>query len=591
MNRLLKRTLTTAFVFTLGLAPLTVTATETEESSAPEDTTTVEGSVELEVNAGIKPTNPLYFLDQGLEKLRLFLANEEKEAKLLLQFAEERLAELEELDEDDVEAYADKLYESYGLNLERVNEIVAEIVATEGETEAIDKLKEQLLRAVEVNDVVEKVDSVSHEIREIITRVHTKSYAVSIATNLDETKVAELKAEGFGYGEILKLQAISELSGKTIDELIFLDIYTEEDEDEKEIDFGKLALEVGLTVEVDGELRPNMEAIRDQFKHYQEVMEDTREELRKTAEEEREALREELKKNLEAARHEMMERITLRLNVRLNNFLVEIDTIYNEKLEMINGLESISEERKAELLSELEEVKIELVEEVTEEVMEGDVNPRDLAKLNLTIHQKLNVFFEHQDLTVEERKAIDDGFNTTLKNVESLFNSILERVEQQTGVVVDDATRESLWLEIEGEIAGEDDFDEELFEELGEEIGEVLRDRFKDRLDPMNQSSTEELFNRVVENLESIVDGRLDAEMMVAFKAEVELHREEIIEEVNDERHMKYRQLMDEIEDLLEDFMEEHEIEADIEIDFNPNHMGEYHDFWENFRNNFQNRD
>src|SRR5690554_4129777 len=172
----------------------------------------VEDSVELEADAGIKPGSIFYGLDKSLEKLRLFFASEGKKQELLLKFAKERLAELNELDEEGLEKFGDSLYEQYGVNLEKVSEKLAEKIANGDVDKTIEKIKEKLDRAAEIEKAVssDKVEAISDNVKKKIKEVQTKTYAVNIVTDIDTEQVDALKELGYGYGEILKLQAFAE---------------------------------------------------------------------------------------------------------------------------------------------------------------------------------------------------------------------------------------------------------------------------------------------------------------------------------------------------------------------------------------------
>jgi len=99
--------------------------------------------------------------------------------------------------------------------------------------------------------------------------------------------VDELKSLGFGYGEMLKLQAVAEMSGKTIEELMYLDIFEEED-GEREIDFDKLATELGL----------EKDAIKSQFKQYKDAVRNIQKEQNESRKLEQQQKRDQIKQSI-----------------------------------------------------------------------------------------------------------------------------------------------------------------------------------------------------------------------------------------------------------------------------------------------------
>lgn len=450
-----------SFGFILLTSSFSALASEVEQIDTATEEVTLDG-------AGIKPGNLLYFLDKGVEDFRLWLANsEEKEAELLLKFAEERLAELNELDEDDLVEYADELYEEYGVNLETVNEMLATLIA-EGkisEEKAV-KLQEALGHTADVEAAVddEKVGKVTEELKEKVKEAQTKSYAVAVATGLEEAAITTLKDQGYGYGEILKLQAISQMSGLTIEDLLFLDIYEEDEDGEREIDFGRLATELGL----------EKDDIKDQFKTYKNAIKDVRKEKNEERKQEKEAKRDEIKQ-------QMNERLSEIISKHQDNFLAKIDEIFNAKLALINDL-SVSDERKAELIQELNEVKADLIEEVQELVEKNELNPHDLGELNREIAKEFNEILKDVDLTEEEQAELNESLVDVENQIRPLLNSIVTRYEARHGITLTEEQRQSVTSKV---LAKVDEIKEEDLEDQQEEIAELLED--------LDEEVTEEL--------------------------------------------------------------------------------------------------
>jgi len=96
------------------------------------------------VEPGVAPDSPLYGLDRAMERLRLAVtAGKAAKAKLKLKYAEERLAEAEQMiDEDKVEE-ADEAQEAHDEELEEVEELVEEL-ETDGEEEVAEEALEEV---------------------------------------------------------------------------------------------------------------------------------------------------------------------------------------------------------------------------------------------------------------------------------------------------------------------------------------------------------------------------------------------------------------------------------------------------------------
>ncbi|MCK4386764.1 MAG: hypothetical protein KAV41_01605, partial [Candidatus Pacebacteria bacterium] len=67
-----------------------------------------------DTKAGLKPGNFFYFLDTGFEKINLFfIFNSEKKAEKALEYANERLAEIKEIAEDNKPELVEKALAGY----------------------------------------------------------------------------------------------------------------------------------------------------------------------------------------------------------------------------------------------------------------------------------------------------------------------------------------------------------------------------------------------------------------------------------------------------------------------------------------------
>lgn len=99
---------------------------------------------EDEVDPGITPDSPLYGIDRALERIRYRLTfNNESKARYGLKMAEERLAEIEYLEEKGMEELADETEQQLDKNMERVKGISDKLPnnAKQGINEAVEKIE------------------------------------------------------------------------------------------------------------------------------------------------------------------------------------------------------------------------------------------------------------------------------------------------------------------------------------------------------------------------------------------------------------------------------------------------------------------
>ncbi len=90
--------------------------------------------------AGITPANPFYFLDEWMEKIvYFFTVGIENKTEKLLEFAEEKLAETQELLEKNEVSYAEKARDKYKEYLDDAQEL-AKKAKDEGDVGLADKL-------------------------------------------------------------------------------------------------------------------------------------------------------------------------------------------------------------------------------------------------------------------------------------------------------------------------------------------------------------------------------------------------------------------------------------------------------------------
>jgi len=344
----------------------------------------------LQVKAGIKPDSPFYFLDRGWEKFRLWITvNEEKEMKLLLKYSEERLAELNELNDDLLIKHADSLYEAYGINIEVINHQLSKwVIIGEMEESKLIIFKEQLNHIIEVDSSIEqsKINHISQEVKSKINDFKTTSCALVIVSHVDKQALHKLNDQGFGYGDMIKMMAIMDLSGKSIEELMYLDIYTEEKQ--KSIEMSQLANELDM----------DMHELHHQFQEYKNVVKKISEEENEERKQDQISLRNEL-------RVAFRNRMGLLIEHQKHQLLSKIEEIYHAKINIIENL-TISETMKSDLINELNDAKENLIKEIQNLVEKEKLNPRDLAEINRIINQVFNEIINNSDLDKESRDQI-----------------------------------------------------------------------------------------------------------------------------------------------------------------------------------------
>ncbi|RDU37522.1 hypothetical protein DRW41_06670 [Neobacillus piezotolerans] len=182
--------------------------------------TTASASTELEGTAGTTPDQFLYNFDQLFEDLKLlFTFDSEEEATLLMEFAKERLAEAALMTEAEKTEYVSSAVADYTKLLETAKETVSEVIADEEASDAVkEELTNKLEEAAELDESVE--GQLQEEELEEAQKIIDEAYLVAnVVKGFDTETVKNLRTKEFGYGEITKIISLSELSGKTIEEL------------------------------------------------------------------------------------------------------------------------------------------------------------------------------------------------------------------------------------------------------------------------------------------------------------------------------------------------------------------------------------
>jgi len=157
-------------------------AGETSNESAV-ITSDAETDAELE-DAGVTPDSPFYGLERAMERIRVaFTAGKANKAKLKIKYAEERLAEAEEMaDEDNVEA-AEEAQEAHDEELAEAEELVNEL-ETNGDEESAETALE------EVTELQDAIETHSQKVARVKNRILERKVA---AGNMSEEQLAHLR--------------------------------------------------------------------------------------------------------------------------------------------------------------------------------------------------------------------------------------------------------------------------------------------------------------------------------------------------------------------------------------------------------------
>lgn len=169
---------------------------------------------------GTTPDQFTYTIDRLVEDIQLFFAsNGSEETDLLLQFAEERIAEAKAMSEEEKQEFVQEAIEDYLKILTDAEETIAEMIINEEmNEEQVLELDEKLEDSTELNEEVGELLDKSlledvEEKQEVLTKLP------SIVNGLDETKVKELRNSGLGYGQIVQVFILADATDKTVEEV------------------------------------------------------------------------------------------------------------------------------------------------------------------------------------------------------------------------------------------------------------------------------------------------------------------------------------------------------------------------------------
>ncbi|MFZ5753514.1 MAG: DUF5667 domain-containing protein [Bacillota bacterium] len=276
--------MTAAFVANIGIIPALADTTGTSQNN-----TQVTAPTAATVDAGMTPDNPLYVFEKMFEEVQLYAAlKAEYKAQLLAQFAAERLAEAQALDEAGKKALVVKTVEDYVKTLQKAENQATATVEEGKELQAvlteleklcdaniallekikaeIPTLQENLNQVKNKLEVVKAVSNLIKTVNEVETEDSTSNQnpgttnttqtttnqqdnvseqtteaAVIIVTQQKElTKelVQQLRAKGWGWGEIAMVSVMAKKAEKNVSDIVALR--------DKGLGWGEIARELGV---------------------------------------------------------------------------------------------------------------------------------------------------------------------------------------------------------------------------------------------------------------------------------------------------------------------------------------------------------
>lgn len=193
-----------------------------------------------QTHAGVTPDSIVYTYDLFFEELRLaFASSAESEAKLLLEFAQERLSEAKVMSLEEKNEFVQQAMQDYLERYERAGELITEIVIEEGvDEETLNNLKNDLDQSGEINDQVE--DYLSSKDEDLKEKIDNAYLVANVVKDLNKEQVIALRDNGMGYGQISQVFALSQYTGKSIEEIALL--FTG-----KDVGFGEVSKLLGVS--------------------------------------------------------------------------------------------------------------------------------------------------------------------------------------------------------------------------------------------------------------------------------------------------------------------------------------------------------
>lgn len=260
--------------------------------ASAEETTPTEQTTESDAlpNPGVKPGNFFYSFDKFFENVSLRLTfSDEKRVEKLSRFAEERLAELNAINSEVAQKYADELFNEYGLDIEKAHLYVQKLVAEGKISETkLEKIESRIQKAeMRQEKLQEKVrERISEKVRNQVRKSISTARMSIFNQFTDIDLIKQLHEEGYGYGVLLKLQAISELSSTPINDLLLIENAVTTDDFGKHINIDTILEDQNITIdqlqEKIKEYRSTAkQAMKDKIEEVKEVAKQRKNEIRK----------------------------------------------------------------------------------------------------------------------------------------------------------------------------------------------------------------------------------------------------------------------------------------------------------------------
>jgi hypothetical protein len=278
--------------------PAFADTTTTTQTSATEATTTLTTTT-LVQNAGITPDSALYALDKLIEKIQIAIITDAvKEADLIANIAQERLAESEAMaDKANVEL-AQKALEEYQVDLEKAVAMI-ETAMEDGKevsgvmksindanledavvvTKILASIPEEFRAEVKAGiEVLVKATEAANETAQVIENKEEENGIKQDITNKiieekvkDAALIAKINEAGLSTRQVIALISLSEQSKKPLAEVIDLFLQNEKG-------IGATAHELGLTTKdalkgINTSFKITKETIKDAFKEAIKVVE------------------------------------------------------------------------------------------------------------------------------------------------------------------------------------------------------------------------------------------------------------------------------------------------------------------------------
>lgn len=220
--------------------------TDVAETTDTTDTIETEITEEIDDKVGIAPDSPLYVLDRLLEKIQItFTFDDVNKAALLTSISEERLAEAnylievaktEDVNREKWDQLLADVINDYKEKLEAAIQSIEQIVIDldEEEIAELDKILAELENSANVSEEIIEIDE---ELKEVSDRA---ILVANVVKDLDSEKVAELREQGLGLGQISQVFALAEATDKSLEEVAKL--FTED-----EMGYGEAAKILGVS--------------------------------------------------------------------------------------------------------------------------------------------------------------------------------------------------------------------------------------------------------------------------------------------------------------------------------------------------------